>query len=124
MKRPDWNNAPNEVWQLAIAKRYGIPIGMDTYNKTYKYPKYFPEECERKRKLDSVPERIMKMYDAEMSELWASLWNTQEQGDGLLALINNPEKMRKWEEEYDAREKIRTQREKEIHDKYLKAYGL
>lgn len=124
MSNPDWNNAPAEVWHLAIAKHYGIPIGMDTYNKVYKYPEYFPEECERKRKMDAVPEHVMKAYREEMHQLLNFQFGAPQQGEGLYALINDPEKMRKWKQECDAKAKIIAQREKEIHDKYLKPYGL
>lgn len=120
----DWNNVPAEVWYLAIAKHYGIPVGSDTYNKIYKYPEYFPEECERKRKWDSVPEHVKTMYQDEMSKLWMEEWMPSEPGEGLLARINNPEKLHKWEKECEVKAKIIAQREKEIQDKYLKLYGL
>lgn len=61
-KEKSINDIPNEV--LAVwAASFGGYIGAEQLNNAIeKYPEYFPEEVEHKRKWDSVPQELKDRY--------------------------------------------------------------
>lgn len=57
------NDIPNEVLFVWAASAAGNPIGWETYNNAVeKYPEYFPEEVEYRKKWAKVPEEIKNKY--------------------------------------------------------------
>ena len=115
-------SVPHEVLYIHTMAYMGIPMGMSFYEETIKkYPDYFPDEIEHRRKWDSIPQSL---HDAYWSEYWAfyeELWKNEPKSKGILAAIKDQES---FHEAYDRLRPIEKKKEKELHKKYYAKYGL
>lgn len=118
-------DVPDEVLWMHICQRHGIPIGLGTYNHIIdKYPEHFPEECERKRKWDSIPQEVKDAYFKESSDMRNELYKDVPNGGGIIAWLNNREEHQQWERAYNKIRPIEKEREKQLHDKHFGKYGI
>lgn len=115
-----WDEVIPEMRYLQMASALNMPVGSDTIEKCYAaHPEYFPEELERRRIWNSIPEEVKKACYNEDRELFDKAMEGF-QREGLLALINNSEKQAEWDRRY----KIYTDSVKHLDKKYFGPYGL
>lgn len=118
-------NVPHEVHYIHMMAYMGIPIGASFYEGVIKkYPDYFPDEIEHRRKWDSVPQSVHDSYWAEYWAFHEELWKDEPKSQGILAEINKTEGQVSFHEAYDRLRPIEKKKEKELHKKYYSKYGL
>lgn len=117
--------APLLVQQIYIAAQTRGVIGGTTYERAIKeHPEYFPEEVERRRVWDAIPQSVHDAY-------WEEIWTLEKRvkvdmppSKGMLYWIANPEEHEQWLREGDKCAVILKPFIKDIHEKYYKGYGI
>ena len=114
-------NAPSLVqfiWACSINKR---PIGMSLYDEAIeKHPEYFPEEVEHRRKWDLIPEEVHEAYRKEYWEMVNEIEKDLPEKTGLMGAVFNDEYHKEWSK----LQPLIREKEKEIHNKHYKKYGI
>lgn len=119
----------------------GQPISYKTWEEVMtKYPEYFPEEVERKRKWDAIPASVHKEYwdqpeaqlfpDSQEIKKYEAIIGPRPFPDlpgGIIHRVTHEEyneqyqKQDEWDREM---EKLRSIKRKELRDKLYKPYGI
>ncbi len=111
---------PMEVFAFKLQQFYG---SAQMNRMIEKYPEWFPEEVEHRRKWALVPEEVK---DAHVKE-WMVAYNEATgaiPAGGIMAHIMDSEYSRNWHQKYsEAMEKLKPI-EKAIHEKHYGKYGL
>ena len=120
----DVKQIPGIVLQIYVNSMCNIPISISTYNEAIeKYPEYFPDEVEHKKKYDAIPKHIHDQYLQEMSELFENYFHHLP-NKGMLCRINNQEEDTDWKKKFDEENGKYSEAEKIIHDKYYGSYDI
>ena len=116
---------PAEVLHVQMCGKYGIPLGHRNYISTVKkYPEYFPKEYAHIIKYEAIPNEVHDEYFKEYWEFTEELWKDAPKSGGLMAMANNTEEYKKWQETYGRLRPFEIAKEKELHKKYYTKYGL
>lgn len=135
------NNIPNEV--LAVwASHYSGVVSADAYNNAIeKYPEYFPEEVEYRRKWESVPQEVKDKYqdstyrlqltdqeEKERLELFGECPHPDLQGCGIIQRVTTHEHRHADFVELDAWNdkwyKHQHRKNVDLYNKLFNPYGL
>jgi hypothetical protein len=88
------------------------------------HPEYFPEEVERERRWNLIPQQVHDAYLKELSEFNEILWKDAPKSGGIFEMINNSEASKKYYEFWDKAHPIQEAKEKELHKKYYSKYNI
>tara|TARA_R110000851_G_scaffold33492_1_gene89280 strand:+ start:735 stop:1154 length:420 start_codon:yes stop_codon:yes gene_type:complete len=128
-------DVPSDVAFVWIMSQSGTPIGIDMYNNTVmKYPEYFPEEHEHRRKMAASTSDEIESYQTELYKATSKLWDSKraaidglpesETKDGMITMngleqaLKNMDKASVISDRFDKREDIVR---KKIYSKYFKS---
>lgn len=134
MKNKGIENAPNDVMYIHVMSMNNIPIGYDLYKRTLeKYPEWFPEEMEHKRKMGLASEKEMEAYYKELFEetnkirdkYRKKLKTDIETKDGMITMKGLEQALSNMD--YNSNLSIKEEKEQEktrkkIYDKYFSKY--
>ncbi len=121
--------APAIIQHIYMCRINRIPFGLSTYQEAMRsHPEYFEEEIERINILETIPQEVKDAYNEELDRLRNELIKPEIPRKGILYWAEHPDECRDierqrdqaYEEQKDALEKIK----RDLHDKYLKPYGL
>lgn len=117
--------APPIVQYVYIASFMNQPVGGRTMDDAIEqYPDYFPEEVERMRKWELIPQEVHDNYWKEYGNIDDELFKDVPTSEGLIAWCDNTEKYQIWNKAWNiANEKAKPLREK-LHEKYYSKYGI
>lgn len=108
-------DAPSEIQILWAASMTNRPVGAGFYQETMeKYPEYFPDEIEHKRKWDAIPQEVHELYYDEC----AKVRKERQPSPGLMYWINHPDELA----EYEAQIKSDVAQEQLIYDRIYGPY--
>jgi hypothetical protein len=100
-------------------------VGMNFFEEAMReHPEYFPEEIEKKKKWDAIPQEVHDKYWEEMRELDKKLMKDVPPSKGVLYFAINPKEFDEWHEKRDAARKKGWRERKAIHDKFYSQYGI
>jgi hypothetical protein len=130
---PPSTNPPHEVLTLWAASATNTPVGLDTYNNIYKFPEWFPEENEYKRRWDLIPMEIREEYSKVAHTLdWDRSDYPYPELEGLgiigiseaMLIEENRPKIKANDEYREKKWKERLIKQKELFNKLFNEYGL
>lgn len=124
----DINKLPGIIMYLMAASYMKQPVGSWAYKKAKEeHPEYFVEELEQERKWNLVPEEVKNAYSSEISSVTAEIYkecSVAAGGGGILYWLDHPFEMAEFDKCIRSKRSEVERVEKEIHDKYLAAYGI
>lgn len=122
----EMENAPSEILYLISASVSKIPVGITFYNECIeKYPEYFPDEIEHRRKRALVPKEVDEAYDKECALMREKLYkDLPEINKGMMYYVNHPEEYKEWSEKQSALVSQEMVLKEKIHKKHYSKYGL
>lgn len=122
-KEKDEKMPPDVLYLLAI-KSVGGTIGVSLYNEILeKHPEWFPEETEFRRKWGAIPQQIKDAYFKEVSEI-NHYGGHEYSGRGLTWYMEHPQEYAEYDKWLSLKIEESVKKEKKLHDKYFKEYGL
>ena len=117
--------APSAVQYIHMMGTINQPIGCSFFDETVaKYPEYFPDEIESKRKWDLVPQSVRDTYWKEYWEFREKLWENEPKPVGIMGCVNNTKEYKKWAKAYKRLRPLEKKKEKELHEKHYSKYGI
>jgi len=117
--------APSIVQYLYIAGVTKQSVGSKIIDEGIeKYPEYFPDEVEYRRKWALVPQEVHDNYWKEYWDIEKELFKDVPPNEGLMAMCNNTEKYQTWNKMWNiANEKAKPLRKK-LHEKFYSKYEI
>lgn len=121
-----FEEAPAEVQNVYIHALCKIPIGTSNFNEAVeKYPEYFPEETELRRKWAAVPQEIQDTYWEEYKKLDKEIYkDVPHKGKGLLFFANNPKEDKEHSIAWNKANEKSKPLKRALHNKYFSKYGI
>lgn len=117
--------APGLVQMVYMAEHTGQMIGLSTYLHVIKqYPYYFPEEIERQRKWELIPDSVHEQYSRELNEFRSKLMKTLPPSKGVFYWSQHPDEFKEWEKAYEIVDKELAAHKHMLEQKYYAPYGI
>lgn len=118
-KYPPLDTMPAELW----AAHYASFIGTGRYEELVKkYPEWFPDVLDWRRKLALVPQEVHDAYHEELSANFSKFFHAgPHPGKGIMWYLNNPEK---YQERLEWEKTNPWPSTKEVWNKYYAEYDL
>ena len=121
----EFKEAPNSIQILYCKSIANYPVGSEELKKAIEeFPDYFPEEIEHEKKWNSIPESIHEEYWKEMEALRKEIFKDLPEGRGIFFWINNPTKLKNWQEQYEKLKIKGLPKAKKLHQKFYSSYGI
>ena len=119
--------APARVQYLYTMAMMNQPVGMEVLNEAMaESPEYFPDELERRRKWDLVPQSVHDEYWAEREKLKAEVYKDMPESLGIIAWASseNKDDYNNWNAAWKKCYAIEKPMAEEIHKRYYGKYGI
>lgn len=117
--------APSEIQYLYLAAIMKVSVGSHIIETSMsKYPEYFPDELERIRKWEKVPQHVHDEFNKAAKELHDRIFKDLPPSKGILWHCQNPDESEEWLTAYDKCFQEELSLGKALHDKFYGPYGL
>lgn len=101
------------------------PIGLSTYEEALeKYPEYFPQEIEHRKKWDAIPQKVHDDYWQEYTELNKIIMKDLPESKGISYYMDNMDEFYEWDNKSKELKKKGRHLYKQLHEKYYSKYGI
>jgi hypothetical protein len=117
--------APFEIQYLYIMGISNQSVGITIFEEAIeKYPEYFPDEVEYRKKWALIPQEIHDAYWKEYWKLDKEIYKDIPPSKGLMYLINNTDEAKEWKKKWNSANKKAEPLKKKLHKKYYSKYGI
>jgi hypothetical protein len=118
-------NIPAEVLFIRYASVTKYPLGLSFVQDTItKYPEYFPEEVEYRRKWNLIPQSVHDEYWEKSEIIREECFKDLPPSLGILGWMENSGSFENWSRAYDIGRKKSLPLLKDLHNSLYKEYGI
>ena len=119
------DNTPAEVLYIQFASLMKYPLGLSFVQDTItKYPEYFPEETEHRRKWSLIPQSVHDEYNKKRSIIREECFKDCPPSLGISGWINNSEYMEEYQRVYKECDEKAIPLLRDLHNSLYKEYGI
>jgi len=122
----EFEEYPQEIKYLCICSLLNKPVVSSIYEDAIKkYPEYFPDIIEHRKKWEAIPQEVHDAYQKELFELDKKIYkDVPYSGKGILFYSQHPEEYEEHNKEWKTANKKAQPLYKKLHKKYYAKYGI
>lgn len=121
----EFKNLPVLMLHLYVSAAIKWPVSTTMSEEALeKYPEYYPEEVEYRRKWALVPQHVHDEYLKEMAILKDKIYKDLPPSKGILGWANDPKGYKEFSDKWNECMMIELPFAKELHSKFYAEYGI